>query len=239
MNTRNLRCVTFTGADDTVSPNMLYVTWGLYPGVEWGILVSKSVEGKRRFPTRAWVSELCRVKYNNPDLPLSLHVCGRWLRDFMMGIVDPYLEELFPYFDRVQLNFHGNGHSHLAKVFDYMERWPGIEWIFQYDSWNYPTLQSAYEKGIKHSALFDMSHGAGVLPDQWPKPLKNSPCGYAGGLGPDNVVEQYLSIQKTVGPDYKFWIDMETKVRGDVEQAKDVFDMKKVMTVLRHIYGPA
>jgi hypothetical protein len=77
------------------------------------------------------------------------------------------------------------------------------------------------------SALFDLSHGAGVLPETWPKPL-TIPCGYAGGLSPEIVARQIERVSALVG-DKHIWIDAETKLRSPNDL---LFDLEKVRTFL-------
>jgi hypothetical protein len=73
------------------------------------------------------------------------------------------------------------------------------------------------------AGLFDLSHGAGVLPEKWPDPIKGLNCGYAGGLCPINVADQLAIIEKkAVG---ESWIDAETKL---FSQRGDLFDLEKV-----------
>ena len=78
------------------------------------------------------------------------------------------------------------------------------------------------------SALFDLSHGTGVLPDQWPATLNFVKCGYAGGLSPENLELQIKAIERIVG-DTPIWIDMETHVRSNMDAQ---FDLSKVRTCL-------
>ena len=91
---------------------------------------------------------------------------------------------------------------------------------------------AAVGAGVNCSTLFDLSHGAGVLPEQWPKPLPGIRCGYAGGLSPDNIKEQLTLISAAVG-DTPIWIDMETHVRSNNDR---LFDLGKVEQVLKVLY---
>jgi hypothetical protein len=93
---------------------------------------------------------------------------------------------------------------------------------------NKPILDYAIAEGVNCSTLFDMSHGAGVLPKEWLVPVDGVRCGYAGGLSPENVVEQIKLIESKVG-DYELWIDMETQIRSNADQQ---FDLAKVVSVL-------
>lgn len=78
------------------------------------------------------------------------------------------------------------------------------------------------------STLYDMSHGGGTLPSQWPKSHVLIRNGYAGGLGPDNAEQEYCRITLGTGG-RDIWIDMETKIRSN---ADELFDLKKCTQVL-------
>lgn len=66
--------------------------------------------------------------------------------------------------------------------------------------------------------------------------LYNSPikapfwCGYAGGIGPENVVEQIGNIESVCNQAY--WIDMERRVRADDDS---YLNMAKVRRVLENV----
>ena len=61
------------------------------------------------------------------------------------------------------------------------------------------------------------------MPAEWPLNMSAVYCGYGGGLGPDNLAAQLPQIQRAAGG-ADFWVDMETKVRGD-RNGRDVFDL--------------
>ena len=208
-----LKIVTVTGADDSVRADELIAIAKEYPFVEFGILLSRSYfpNGRSRFPSGAWKSEnLWRL--SQAGVRLSGHLCGKYVRDVLHG--DWSVIRMEPthwhYFERFQINTHGEQFS-ASNL-----RWPlypgGREIIFQLDEVNDNFLPTAQELGYRATGLFDLSHGAGVLPQEWP-----SACslwiGYAGGLGPANVAEQLDRIEKVAGKEA--WIDAETKVRSD------------------------
>jgi hypothetical protein len=85
--------------------------------------------------------------------------------------------------------------------------------IIQYDDVNNKLLEIALKHGINAAPLFDLSHGAGVLPKSWPKPVALY-CGYAGGLSPENLEEQIQKIKKAARG-RRYWIDAETKLRTE------------------------
>lgn len=225
--------VTITGADDSVYPTDLLNLSIQYPFVEWGILVSQTQQGDFRFPSIKWMEELSNLKMisqQGEKLKLSCHFCGRYVREIMKGVSNfgNHIGFIWNKFDRVQLNFHGDKHFVFNEMFTLLRKFPEKEFIFQYDGVNNDILLRALAHEINCSALFDLSHGAGLLPSEWPNLLQEVKCGYAGGLSPENLVEQIKLIEEKAG-EKEIWIDMETHVRSNMDMQ---FDLDKVRRCL-------
>lgn len=224
--------VTFTGADDSVRPADIVEMSKEYPFIEWGILVSESQYGNWRFPSKQWLKDLCQAVWRvDHDVQLSLHACGSLVRNTLNKPKFKHLTFLledYPIFQRVQLNTHAHLHEFDKEFFFHLPI--GQQYIFQSDGTNTPLIDFVVNGGLnigqkqRAHVLFDTSHGAGVLPGSWPEPISGTVCGYAGGLGPDNLKAQIPLIEGTVGGE-KIWIDMETRVRS-LDDA--VFDLYKV-----------
>jgi hypothetical protein len=204
--------VTVTGADDSTSIDSMINVSSECGYVEWGILLSKSSEGRYRFPSLAWMEKLAAAKKANPSMKLSGHLCGKWVRDLCIGswtfVADrPGLIDMF---DRIQLNFHAIAHTvnaeDLAKA---LNQYPHIQYILQLDGVNNDILPKLKALGVNAVALFDISGGAGILPDEWPE--SNGFQGYAGGLSPENAAAQIEVISSKAKTNV--WIDAETKLR--------------------------
>ena len=168
--------VTVTGADDGTSIKDMVLIQEEYPFVEWGILFSKSNEGRPRFPTTEWVEGLVPVK---DTLGLSAHLCGRWVRDICKGNNTfhddrPQFKGLF---GRYQLNFHAYLHQiQEDALVDAIGSLGVSSVILQFDDVNNDLLETVSEKALQKNTqsvvpLFDTSGGAGVLPEEWPKAL--------------------------------------------------------------------
>lgn len=226
-----IKKVTITGPDDSISPSALIPLSDKYPFVEWGILVSQRHFGVNRFPSMEWLKYLEIMKMENPQIKLSCHLCGMYVRELSKGndIAIKELGSLWNIFDRVQINFHAIPHTVLEIMAIILSQYPKKEFIFQYDNVNNQTVHFMHEKGVNCSALFDTSGGAGILPDVWPQPLINIKCGYAGGISPKNIAEQIILIEEKAG-DLNTWIDMETHVRSTNDYQ---FDLSKVEECLR------
>lgn len=233
-----LERVTLTGADDSVEPGDLLELSREFPFVEWGILVSRSHPKEPRWPSVEWIQALQRCARPPDEMSLSLHVCGRFVRDLLLG-ENEVPRELLQGFNRVQLNFHGERVAHNRALF--LQALPSLgkrQIIFQIDGEDGPghldfVLKNDKEGGVDAVPLFDLSHGAGISPRAWPAPLMPGVLqGYAGGLGPDNVAAELERIAAAAA-DARVWIDMETKIRTPAGYRLDVFDLKKVRAVLK------
>lgn len=220
--------MTITGADNSIKPQELCELTYRFPFVEWGILVSKKQYGNNRFPSKDWIKKLVYEVHESTQL--SCHLCGQFVKDILIGKDNAQqdLGELWNFFNRVQINTQGIPHAYFAEKLSAILV-PGKEYIFQYDNQNAEILEAAINSGAKCSTLFDLSHGAGVLPSKWPLPFPNIKCGYAGGLSPENLNTQIQLIESKVG-NTEIWIDMETHVRSNNDM---LFDLKKVEKCLK------
>jgi hypothetical protein len=239
----NLDRVTFTGADDSTQVSDMLRLSRSFPFIEWGILVSESAHrdgGRPRYPSPRWIADLQAIAEQTGAMQLSLHVCGRWVRDLLIGTISLPTEFLHC-FQRVQLNFHAERTECRPQEFaKALKLLAGKDFIFQLDgAKGNAHLDSAYEWEVKRCfPLFDVSGGAGIVPAAWPAPIyidvvpgesgcgeeSHSYHGYAGGLGPHNLASELTRIE-TAADGAPIWIDMETHVRSDDDQ---LFDLEKV-----------
>lgn len=217
MKTSKLTRVTLTGADDTVDPVKLVALSAEWLNMgfelEWGILIGS--QSGHRFPSYKWLRTL--LEFARPKVKLSLHICGKPLRDIAAGKGMALLPKM-PSFQRCQLNWHGEDQGDISRAiyqsFKAMQSAWTPEIIFQLDGQNdmLPIhFQTLWTRKI--AGLFDLSHGTGKLPETWPEanlPGEWVPIGFAGGLGPNNLREELPKIDSAANGEY--WIDMETKL---------------------------
>lgn len=230
----HLTKVTFTGADDSTDQAEMLRISREWPQVEWGILFSGNRYGTPRYPSKEWVSRLSE----NPamrNVQLSAHLCGRWVRDLVLdGRLSWWFDHPATIFDRYQLNFHGQFHKANRVFSDAMnglQETYRSQFIFQCDGVNDDAVRGYVTKQNLGVPLFDVSGGAGIVPESWPPIWRNKYCGYAGGLGPDNIEGEIERIALAAN-DAPFWIDMETKVRSEDDR---VFDLDKCVAVLEKL----
>lgn len=225
--------VTFTGANDNTDLQDLMNLHNEFPFVEWGVLVSKSQEGTARFPTRNWVRDIPK----HASGFFSMHLCGSWLRDLLMGQITFPLDFAHR-FSRMQLNFHGGDIKWDRDEFVHaLASLPMREFIFQIDGNKGQEILAAVEddrQSFTCCPLHDLSHGAGISPDKWPEPLNTYYEGYAGGLGPDNLTKQLTALQGVVGRIQPIWVDMETKVRSEDDLYFDLFKVRECLQIARN-----
>lgn len=233
-----LNRVTITGASDDTSFADMVEIQKEYPFVEWGILLSRSQKGKQnRFPRQDWLNRLSLFqKENNDFLNLSGHLCGIYVNLFLEEQIKHTLDDqrineldgllICQLFKRIQINTHGEKHDvNLKNLFLNVTNNRDVEFIAQIDDVNDYIYELRDLKAQNISGLYDLSHGAGVLPENWKKPLEGIKTGYAGGLSTDNLKEQLDRLENVVSE--PTWIDVETWVRTN-----DLLDLNKVKQFL-------
>ncbi len=230
----NLKTITITGADESVDPGELVRLSQEYPFVEWGILLSSSSMGERRFPSYDWLEKLQELRKNpmlNHCVSLSGHLCGKWVRDVLIGKTGDLsmsLNGLEYMFGRIQINTHGISEKKDLYAFCRVVEMLNRAVLIQMDGENDGMYKYLRQQDCDIYPFFDLSHGCGVLPESWPRPMNRRYGGYGGGLGPDNLEKQLERIAAIVGS-RPFWVDMETKVRSDDDKQ---FDLNKVVACL-------
>lgn len=231
-----LKYVTMTGADDGTDITHLLELSKEFPFVEWGLLVSTKTDYRPRMPSPQWIYQLLTAAEFD-DINLSLHICGKPVRDMLMGVFHERLTWLLSErFQRFQINTHAEKHE-----WDYngitLIRSFGLKPIFQIDGINESLFDECCEDNVPQlQAIFDLSHGAGVLPKSWPKVYGEDNngdeihCTYAGGLGPENLSEQLKRIADVAGEN-TVSIDMETRVRSNNDQTFDLSKVRKCLEI--------
>lgn len=216
--------VTITGADDRTDVRDLVALSRQFPFVEWGILHSRKRVGSPRFPTEQWVQKLTHAASEWP-IEVAVHLCGAEARAVLDGTGS--IPAGFGMARRVQLNGWSLRPTRDLHSLRAMTEQHDVEVIFQCQSEHLLGQAAAEAMAVgRASALFDLSGGRGIESGVFPRPPVGLSLGYAGGIGPDNV----LGVLKAIGPvEHDFWIDMESRVRI----TDDALDMQKVEQVLR------
>jgi hypothetical protein len=224
--------VTFTGPDDSVTAKELLKVNEKFDNVEWGILFGAGSGGGNRFPSAVWLqNELPKLKGQR----MTAHLCGRWITDLLIyGDFTWYhvYRDFVHLFKRIQLNFHACEFEPVPYLGDkLLSHSVDHKFILQCDGVN--------DKWIKEipfvHPLFDGSHGAGVLPeDGWPAAWAKTYCGYAGGLGPQNIKDQLPKIAKASNGE-RYWIDMERRVRSKDDSRFETLKVESVLTQIKEM----
>jgi phosphoribosylanthranilate isomerase len=89
------------------------------------------------------------------------------------------------------------------------------------------------------SVLFDSSGGKGISPKSWPSVPAALRCGFAGGLGPDNLASELGRLERIVG-DRSVWIDMQSRVRSEDGAVLDLAKVRACLEASRaYVQQPA
>lgn len=209
-----IKQVTFSGIDETANIKDLQKIQEENNFVEYGILLSKKRMGQEtRYPSLSWIENL-------QHLNLSGHLCGEWARNFdRMNF-----STIWRKFDRIQFNI--KTFDNLDELIEKLFQDCGKQYIFSVSDFNSEIIRKIRQKGLDAVPFYDMSGGRGVLSENYPEPIDYY-CGFAGGLGPDNL-ENELNKIKQVCKNKTIWIDMESSIRN----SDDKIDVEKIKTCI-------
>jgi hypothetical protein len=229
-----IHTVTITGADDTTDIQQLVNLSTEFPFVEWGVLVSKSEEGNSRFPTRPWIDRFGEAAKTR-RLKVAMHLCGRWMRELLNGeLAWEDLPSVSHFAQSFQFNINGTVLPESTTGFftKLAQRKALRSFIFQLTKASEPLVLQAQSNDFNVMGLYDNSGGKGKSPESgWPSPVDVPfPMGFAGGLGPDNVLDQLGRINAACGDQpYMTWIDMEGRIRTDDGSRLDLTRVRRVL----------
>jgi hypothetical protein len=204
----NIERITLTGADERTDVADLATLVKRHPRVEVGLLYTATPEGRHRYVGLEWLSSALPVLRGRA----ALHVCGRAARE---QLIEGLLDGLVAHTPRVQVNG--------AMAIDEAERCAARvrTLITQHHDGNAHLLDV---KAPNHCILIDASGGKGKSPAGWSHPPTHKVTGFAGGLGPQNLLCELERIGPVARPEA--WVDMEAKLRDD----DDWFDLKAAVT---------
>ena len=222
MNTQ-LSKVTLTGIDNTTDFEQAHVLSARFPRLEWGILLGGTETP--RYPSIDLIGQWA-MQCQEKGTRTAMHLCGKFARAWIDK--DQEIVILARQFGRIQVNVVASRIDVNALV-EAIKEGRHHDIITQHNQANEEI--TARLAGISnHSVLFDASGGRGVGPAQWPLALEGKTCGYAGGMGPANVVEELARIEQAAGGS-SFWIDME----GQIRTPDDTLDLSKCEQVLSQV----
>lgn len=216
--------VVLTGADDHTDLSGMQALARHYP-VEWGVLLSPKLCGEGRYPTRERIAEIASL---SKSLRLSAHLCGAYARSVCADGMTPALKGIpRNSFRRIQINV-GPTPTDLSQLRRYAASVGASRAIVQWRHATFPVDDAV-------DWLYDTSGGTGERPASWPTVVPRrqgvSEVGYAGGIGPSNVLEVIGQINAGNPRGLPFFIDMESSLRTD-----DRFDLATCEAVLRAVY---
>ncbi len=217
----SLHNCTLTGIDEQTDLSALVALTARYPFVEWGFLYSPSQEGQPgRYPSVSFLRRA--LEWLPQHVYVALHVCGSGVSSLIAcervaaGLADMVRARSC----RLQLNFNITRRPMDTMLLNRFIEGYGHQVITQHNKNN--ACCTSVLNAPNHAVLFDESGGTGQERQDWPTPLTGVYCGYAGGLGPDNLAAQLPLIQAKTGHS-PYWIDMEGKLRN----SDDRFDLSR------------
>lgn len=206
-----------------------------YPCAEFAIQAHPS-KFSQHMPRYAWFDTLVHAARVN-KMNLAMHVNAEYRTELCRGIVPYHLKNLWevrrnddtPVIGRVQVNINGGNDKfdfYADKIANIISAYPDIKFIFQYAPAQDKRIRQLAKQNVPFALLYDVSGGEGKLSrDSWGGIiLPGYQTGYAGGLSPDNVVENLNYVNKLLPANYDTWIDAEGKLKSPDDNGKKLFD---------------
>mmetsp|Transcript_22796 Transcript_22796/g.70640 ORF Transcript_22796/g.70640 Transcript_22796/m.70640 type:complete len:126 (-) Transcript_22796:241-618(-) len=116
-----------------------------------------------------------------------------------------------------------------------MRTHPALEFIIQKNDETRPLWEPLLANPPPNMALLvDESCGLGVaMEGGYPAPSDGVKTGYAGGIGPHNILKVLEDVTTAAAQEGKgVWVDMESRLRSDIN-GSDCFDGHKAFVVLQ------
>ena len=225
--------VTFSGVDETADGERLKEIRSLYFTVEWGLWLDVERQGREvGFPSLDWMRRLA------PDLNLSAQLSGKNATDFLRGddagLIAHY-GELWPLFRRIQINVNPVSMEmvDLPRLTQLVKRQIGKQLVLRVRDRNLEIADALVSQEIPCSALFDQSDFQDPAQKKWPKGIKRfAGCGYAGGLGPDNIYKQLSPLLNAAQSAERWWVEMDRCLRL-TDKGRDIFSLASCQRVIR------
>jgi len=224
--------VTFTGIDETAEVERLTEIRSHYFTVEWGLWLAGEPEGSAPgFPGVEWICKL------PAGLNLSAQLFGKSAGDFLQGDDSKLLTKygkVWSRFRRIQINStEGIDPMDLSGFTRLIAKNADKQIILRIHDRNLEVADALVAQGISCSTLFDESEVQEAAQKKWPKGLKRfAGCGYAGGLGPDNIYKQLTSILNAAQSAERWWVEIDSSLRVK-EHDQEVFSLASCKRAIR------
>lgn len=224
--------VTFVGVDETADGERLKEIRSHYFTVEWGLWLAGESQGRDAgFPGIEWICKL------PSGLNLSAQLWGKSAGDFLQGDDTELMTEygqVWSLFRRIQINStDGIDQVDLSGFSRLIAKNADKQIILRIRDRNLEVADALVAQGIACSTLFDESEVQEPAQKKWPKGLKRfAGCGYAGGLGPDNIYKQLTPILNAAQSAERWWVEIDASLRVK-EHDRDVFSLASCKRTIR------
>jgi len=217
-----------------------------YPSAEFAIQAHPS-KFSPYMPRYVWFDTLVHAA-SVDKVKLAMHVNSEWRTELCQGYVPYALSRLWqikhsdgtPVIGRIQVNINGGNDVfdfNAHKVADMIRTYHDIKFIFQYAPAQYERILQLDKENAPFALLYDESGGRGINQDSWGIPIfTNHQTGYAGGLSPENIIENLNRINQILPDNYYTWVDAENNLKTPDINEKKVFDTALAQKYIERAY---
>ena len=195
-----------------------------YKNTEFGVQCSLKTMGYQTAGFEWLKGFLHKLNEEKIENRIALHLNGSFVTSFCDGKVPDEISDLLKIgkaISRLQLNFEiGKDVFASGKIPNIKNLEHAVQTVMPRTiilvacQANLSFINPVHYRGTKFDLLFDESFGNGILPDAYKPPVFSDVFqGYAGGLSPENVVEELAKIGKVAKGN--IFIDAEGKLKQD------------------------
>lgn len=225
------KSVTIAGIDHTISQEELIEISEKYPFVEWGILLSGSRRGEKRYPDFNWIRSFLDKTKDNSKVNISIHACGSYVRELKQCKFSFRNLIYNTRVNRIQINCLSEQLSK-DELFNITHCIPHLEYEIILPTKTFSIVKYVIQEQVdsRISVLYDCSGGKGIELDNYCiSSYGKYKLGMAGGINPNNIKQVLADITRyDTYQDEPDWIDLESGVRDE----NNNFVISKVVDIL-------
>lgn len=220
--------LSLTGWDETVAANEPFRLAKEFPFLELGVLASEQLfldEFKPRYPMRPYFDALVYHHQAQPEVPMSVHLCGKFVDDLIAGNFSfvEFFRTSLASFQRIQINAGSaeqtaavNRGAMLEALEPFRE---SHQFVWQANDTNAELAAELCSLAAwDFVPLWDESRGRGERPAQRHKPFAPAVCaenGYAGGISLTTLPDDLQAIEAMLSREHRVWLCIESGLRED------------------------
>lgn len=212
--------LTLSGIDESI-PRPSLVEMARWRSVELAFHYRPASRGRPRYPSYSWL-RIAMPCARGEGARCALHVSGAGA---LPDLLERRVDDLVSFADRIQID----GTCRVADVEAVCDRFPDKQIITRHKPKNLALVSEVHR--TNHAVLVDEGGRGAFTRRTWHRPTTSKFVGFAGNLGPENLVARLERYANALGDGA--WIDLEESLR--IVDRFDVARARAIVDVFRHL----